>query len=65
MRWSGGFKDSEHDLGAPVGMRRGQHELKLHDARVVLQLPVLDAVELVCYVRSPDIHLTKSKIMLS
>lgn len=48
--------------GAPVGMRRRQHELKLHDARVVLQLPVLNAVELVRYVRSPNVHLMKTEI---
>lgn len=50
---------SKYDLGTPVGMRRGKHELKFHDARVVLQLPVLDAVELIGYVCSPDIDLIK------
>lgn len=48
-------------LRAPVGMRGGQHELELHDAGVVLQLPVLDTVELICNVSSPDVNLMKWK----
>lgn len=55
------LRNANHVLGAPVGMRRGQHELKLHDARVVFELPVLDAVELICDVCSPNIHLRKDE----
>lgn len=41
----------------PVGMWGRQHELELHYARVVLQLSVLDAVELVGNVRSAHVDL--------
>lgn len=45
------------ERGVPVGMRGRKHELELHDAGVVLQLSMLDAVELVRDVRSADVDL--------
>lgn len=52
----GGSRGVLH-LEVPVGVGCGQHELELHDAGVVLQLTVLDAVEFISDVSSTNIHL--------
>lgn len=52
----GGSRGAVH-LEVPVGVGCGQHELELHDAGVVLQLTVLDAVEFISDISSTNIHL--------
>lgn len=42
-------------------MRGGEHELELNHTRVVPQLPMLNAVELIGNVRSANIHLPAIK----
>lgn len=49
----------------PVGMGGGQHELELHHAGVVLQLAVLDTVQLIGNVGSPNVHLGTQKLHLT
>lgn len=41
----------------PVGVGGGQHELELHEAGAIRELPVLQAVQLVGDVPPPHIHL--------
>lgn len=41
----------------PVGVGGGQHELELHQAGAVGELPVLQAVQLVGEVPTPHVHL--------
>lgn len=69
--WKGGWQQGRRTLHKhwgcfccviPVGVGRGQHELELNYTSVVLQLPMLNAVQLICDVGSSDVHLRKSDI---
>lgn len=55
----GGESRAAVHLEVPVWVGCGQHELELHNAGVVLQLTVLDAVEFISDVSSTNIHLRK------
>lgn len=45
----------------PVRVGGGQHELELHHEGAVGELPVLQAVEFVGDVASPDVHLGRGR----
>lgn len=70
MGGRGGSKEDAHCTSIegdfdviPVGVGCGQHELELYYTRVVLQLAMLDAVQLIRDVGSANVHLHKLKIL--
>lgn len=46
----------------PVRVGCGQHELELYDTGVVFQLTVLDAVQFISDVSSPNVHLGRESM---